>query len=365
LAADLEIRAETLMAALPESVDGPLAERMRDLRPRVGLLLEETRVLQRSSLADPGEAQSNLRAFQMISRELRLIEQHDAPFVTRFSDADRALTLFSWAFLANIGWPFTRPLVATFSHEYYWVLPRQALIGVPVNEDQRLLGLVDLCHELGHIAFLADAAAFHGNVLSEVKAWAVSHRRSRDPTSTFDDTFLADVVTSWRLWLQEFVCDAIATYLVGPAYGWQHLRLTCVEGDHAMMHQVPLDGEEHPADEARMRVILATLALLNDAAQADAIRSHWLGLAAFADPPEPGYEVAYPDALLSAVAETVIMACEEKGLRRYGLASDSCDLAVVANEAWRRLRADPSSYKDWERMTIRQCLEAPAVPATP
>jgi hypothetical protein len=365
LAADLEIRAETLLAALPENVDGPLAERMNDLRPRVELLLEETRVLHRSSPEDPGKAESNLRTFQAISRQLRLIEQHDAPFVIRFSDADRALTSFCWTFLANIGWPYPRPLVASFSHEYYWVLPRQALIGVPVNEDQRLLGLVDLCHELGHIAFLADGAAFHGDILSEVKKWAISHRRSRDPTSTFDDAFLGDVVTSWRLWLQEFVCDAVATYLVGPAYGWQHLRLTCVEGDHAMMHQLPLDGEEHPADEARMRVILATLELLDDAAEADAIRSHWLGLAAFADPPESGYDVAYPDVLLSAVAATVIKACEKKGLRRYGLASDSCDLAVVANDAWNRLRVDPSTYKDWERATIRQCLVAPAVPATP
>ena len=61
-----------------------------------------------------------------------------------------------------------------------------------------------------------------------------------------------------KFWMVEFFCDLFAVYTLGPAYGWAHLHLSAKRGGDPF--DVPmLSASSHPADDARMRVMLVAL----------------------------------------------------------------------------------------------------------
>jgi hypothetical protein len=359
LAIDLEVRASILLDSLPADLATPAGERVSDVRSRLESLVFEARALVSGPLDDAAEAPRNLDSYLAISRQLRFLETYDAPFLTRWSEADSALTAFCWRFLDDIGWTYPRPLITTFSSDYYWVHPRQRVIAVPANEEKRLLATGDLCHELGHIVFAQAEAQVRGDILRVIQQWLRSHAGAdpttlggRDPAEFLDDVFL-----SWRGWLQELICDAVATFLAGSAYGWQHIRLAFLDDRFSFMHEPLLYGE-HPADEARMRLILATLRELGDHTNAAGLEDHWSGPIALARAPDHAYGIVYPDPVIARLATNVVAGLRGLGLRSYVGVTGEHDLARVGNAAWEKLRSDPDGYPVWERETVTACLEA-------
>jgi hypothetical protein len=158
---------------------------------------------------------------------------------------------------------------------------------------------------------------------------------------------------TWRI---ELAADMIATYLIGPAYGWQHIRLAVNHGTDPY-YPSPDAIQDHPADQARLDGILAMLKLLGLKREANEIEAHWsqlLDLDLYKQPPL-GYELYYPASLIQKLAELVYAGCQEQGLISFRYQSQSDQhLVTTINRAWQAFNQNPATFPEWESDTMRK-----------
>jgi hypothetical protein len=325
-------------------------------------IVEQTRREVTQLLADPGLGSptllnNHLQLYSLLNQAAEFVEAFQLPFLTRFTDGDRRLTRLCSDLCNQIGVPAQYPLVAAFSDRYYWTIAALGLICAPCAEDSTLLRLPDLCHELGHIIHARQPGLTLG-FDSELTAYLASEKRSiaanqRPPAyrALYDQLEI-----QWRdRWLREFTADMIATYISGPAFGWQHVRLCSANSGNTFR---PVLGEtaEHPADDARMKGILAVLSVMSLSAQSDELEEMWtryLTVGGVSKPAE--YDVCYPAKLIDWLAAAVVAGCIGLGLRSYDAALDpSKDVIALMADAWAHLRTDPSTYSSWEDQRLHE-----------
>ena len=299
---------------------------------------------------------NHLQLYKRWSERVSVIESYPLLFVERYTPSDRQMTRLCQYLVAHSGWPLPPPLVATFSNQYYWAMPEFNIICVPAAEGTSLLGLPDLCHELGHILLLAYWDALLGNFLRELANYiqreqrrVETEQRPKEYRSLYNLLFM-----QWEdAWLLEFVSDMVATYLVGPSFGWQHVRL-CAGNSPAAYHPSLGERADHPADEARLRGIVAVLTRM-DASDAGArVTTLWDSyLEAGRETRPQDYEICYPQVLLESLAERVVTGCRSLGVRGFDQPSDMViDLPSLLGEAWERFLTSPQTYVEWERSQI-------------
>jgi hypothetical protein len=115
-------------------------------------------------------------------------------------------------------------------------------------------------------------------------------------------------------------------------------------------------GQEatHPADEARLRVIVSTLTSYGATEDATAVRDLWGRFAAHqlgTRPPQ--YGLCYPDALLELVAREVVAQCQSSGIAdSLALRAKGGSVAAVLLDAWARFVADSPNFKAWEDASL-------------
>lgn len=361
---DLDVRCTVLLESLPPSPAAEISQRVSEIRAKIGGLHSEARALLGQDLDDPAAAVGHYQTYLRYSRILFTCEHFDLPVIQRWGEDDRQITAMCWSLLDQIGWTFPLPHISTFSNDYYWALPPRNIIGVPANEHERLLGIGDLAHELGHLAVASRETILVRDTLERVsnhiKAGAVSPPAGL--TNPVD--FFTEMSISWREWIQEFLCDAFATYLVGPAYAFQNLRLCCMRELLPGAYDIPY-GRDHPADDARMQVVLHMLRLLGLGQDAASIGERWQEtLDAVDATPNSEYPHIYPDELLEVAARNVYTGCQELGLRAYDPEiTQDCDVPRLTNEAWEQLLARPEGYAAWESQATAGCRALWAAPS--
>jgi hypothetical protein len=325
-----------------------------------------------------------VRQYKRLYEEVSLVEAYLIPFVERYNQQDRLLTGACRLLAEQVGWPLKAPLVGSFSSDYYWTVADFNVICVPAAEDSSLLGLSDLSHEMGHILMLHYEQKLAGDFVQEVARYVqqaqtnvVNQQRSPEYLGLYDK-----LLASWGdEWLQEFACDMIATYLVGPAYAWQHIRLST--GSHSEIYH-PALGEAggHPADEARLRGIIAVLERMGLTGKAQEVKALWDSyLMVNAQVPTTDYDACYPQHLIDSLADRVIAGCRAIGLHSFndhdtvpasstggdatsadqdgtGLGgsvahpAELANLPRLLNEAWEVFLATPDTYHDWEHRQL-------------
>jgi hypothetical protein len=286
-----------------------------------------------------------------------LVECYPLLFVERYAESDRRLTRLCRRLAQQIRWPLTPPLVGGFSTQYYWTMAPFGVICVPAAEESTVLGLPDLCHELGHILLLQEEPRFTQTFLGGLAAYIVAEQRrvvAGQRASQYTALY-AQLFAQWRdQWLREFVCDMIATYLVGPAFGWQHIRL-CAGGSRSAYRPAFGETAEHPADDARLRGVTSVLATLGIATtQLETLWADYLRMSGERRPPD--YERCYPDSLIKSLAIKTVEGCRAVGLRGFDEIPNprEGDIIGLIDEAWQRFLADPAPYLEWERMRMDQ-----------
>lgn len=358
LVCDLDIRCTVLLESLPEIPADEIRQRVEELKVRIGYVRSDVQALLREKLDDPTKAPDHYQDYLYYNRNLLSCEHFDLPVIQRWGEHDRQITMMCWSLLEQVGWRFENPHVSAFSDDYYWALPPRNIIGVPANEHERLLGIGDLAHELGHLVVASDdtVLVLVRDTLERVNEYA--RRAYASPPVEIEDPkqFFTEMSTCWREWIQELVCDAFATYLTGPAYALQNLRLCCMRKSLADAFRIPY-GEEHPADDARMQVALHVLRVLDFEEDAVSIGERWREmLDVVRAKPNGEYGHIYPDELLRITAQNVCTGCGELSLRAYDPEiTRDCDVARLANVAWERLLSQPESYAEWETQATARC----------
>jgi len=270
----------------------------------------------------------------------------------------------------EISLPTNPPSVSCLSNNYFYFEPVTRVIYVPLAEADFLLHLPDLYHEIGHSILISSAESFVVTKLrviakaeEDIASAVTQHFRSliqeesRNLGPKEIPLILARIHANWKSWLNEFLSDLFAILTLGPAFAWSHLHLVAKISDNVYQGSW-LSNESHPANEARMRLMLLSLQLVGFENEADSIKTRWLQLTKTLDSPDAYYWQAYPDSLLSTIAKTFLEALEKAGISIVSQESISRDKPVgsirtILSEAWEAFWSmKPEEYREWETMQI-------------
>jgi len=262
--------------------------------------------------------------------------------------------------LVEMAYPFSLPVVSMSKYDYYSSYAFFSLIMGPLLEEYSLLGLPDLFHELGHLIVDRERPRFLGRFDMELKNYFAKERRrvhlAQKPPAY--EEIIKEIQQQWiDAWSVEFACDMIATYVVGAAYGWAHLRL-CASG---LSDNVYEPGPEnlnstHPSDNARLQGIVEMLILLKERDETAHLRARWNEyLALTGDSPPQDYPLCYPTRILKSLAQHIYDGCKAIGLKAF---SDQVPIfgnqtiSNLLNDAWREFLAKPPEYGTWEERQL-------------
>jgi hypothetical protein len=145
---------------------------------------------------------------------------------------------------------------------------------------------------------------------------------------------------------------------LGPAFAWAHLHLVAKTAED--IYQTSwLSTESHPANEARMRLMLHGLRLIGFSQEAEEILSRWREMTIGSDQADAYYSHAYPDKLLEEIARTFLTALKDAGIviANPEMLLDSREsetVRVLLNKAWRVFWNPESDYRNWEVLQIEE-----------
>lgn len=255
------------------------------------------------------------------------------------------------------------PIVTTISNSenYYWALPAYDIIAVPSGEEKNLLNLPDLFHEMGHLIFNQYERYLKGNIDKQVsdffKAEITLVLLEQRPKSLVK--FFTEKREFWLgSWVMEFTCDFIATYLVGPAYGWTNLKLTTLSCGKSSIFQ---DYASHPSDESRMRAIFYMLEKTGHSSDVKSLQLSWQKFLGATKNVKPhNYAYIFPQQMIESLGDAVLTGCKAIGLKSYSdqVRDHKRPVSLLLNEAWATIMRSPNGFLKWESDTIQELKQS-------
>lgn len=248
------------------------------------------------------------------------------------------------------------PIVCTISNQddYYWAVPDFEIIALPAGEEKSLLNLPDLYHEIGHLL----DAMFKGKS-SEKSGKLIDRHIATEIVRLIDDGFTSQAETIQEIrrhwgegWLEEFTCDLVGTYMTGVAYAWTNLKLLTIGHGSTRIYEY---SDTHPADEARMRIIILMLQKLGLVSEKIAVEKAWavfLKDTHFYKPSD--YDLLFPQALLQTMADEFYDFYQNADLVSYPELKERSDdsIAGILNQAWTVAQANPMDYFTFETSAV-------------
>lgn len=347
-----------------ERLKGALSGDVETYRRRMLQLVDRARGLVASMLADPdledpAYATSYFRDYKDVARLLHGIENLPLLVLRRFTKHDQTVTSLMAAICREVGFPHAAPICSSISSQYYWTVADMDLVFVPCLEPEHLLGLPDGYHEIGHILLFRDKKRLEYPALAIVDRW-YDKTLARGKQLNWAQASLDEVDGfrhQWRRsWLLEFGADLIATYLVGPAFGWCNIRTSTNLGGGLFS-----GCESHPADDARARAVGVMLDRIGCSEDGLAIQQRWDELVSLSnESPSGRYDLAYPPELLDELAEFFHIACADLGMRQYApdASNPAAPVTAAVNAAWCRFRQSPDTFGDYEQEALATLLGA-------
>ena len=314
--------------------------------------------------AEPAVQGERLRTLRRCRKALTRLESRAVATLDRAKEEDRELNAFVRRIAQEINHAALPPVVSPLSTTYFSLDAELGILFVPLVENRFLLHLPDIYHELGHQCFGKQssprlrpvAQALQTSHLTWVQHCDDERRhlqRSRGPKFREAGVELAQRCVPG--WVVELYCDLFAIFTVGPAYAWSHLHLSALYGGSP--YAVPVrELTTHPADESRMRVVLAGLRTMGFDGEAGEIESRWTELkAAGGFQPAPEFAAFYPTRVLEGMVGTALAGFEAADIRGY-LDAPTDSVARVLNQGWSRFWSNPEDFVDWEQRAVDQML---------
>jgi hypothetical protein len=361
--ADIEARIRFLKGRARPGPGRSNATLFRTCRERLDLAARTAKELREGpKWLVPSNASARFREFRGLVGDLDDLEYVAVQVLVRWRDDDTSANGLVERIATEIAYPLAAPVVACQSREYYRIYPDLGLMLIPPAEGAFLLHLPDLYHELAHpllTEFNDPKLDFLQKAFVQLWTDAQTHvhvelrrEESRRLTPQAFVMYLTGWSKSWRSWITEFVCDAFAAHCLGPAFAWAHLHLTAKRGGDPFA--VPLGGvSSHPADAARMDMVLALLRINGWGPEADAVESKWrslLSLGGYLASPE--YGRCFPSALLLKIASVSEQALTQMGCPA-SMRTSQAEIGGILNTAWTEFWRNPAAYAAWQSASAK------------
>ncbi|MBZ0283719.1 MAG: hypothetical protein K8L97_23480 [Anaerolineae bacterium] len=299
--------------------------------------------------------------YQDISREVALVEQFALPVLIRYSRSDHLASRLVEKLGGEIGYPQELlPIITTTSNQYYWAKPELKIVAMPTGDIDGLLGWPDLIHEMAHI-LLESWTDFLDSFRPYLKQYYHMKRQSIRDLGNLEseNKWLQQMKITWGnkeagVWQIEMAANLIATFVVGPSFGWQHIRLSI---NHSNNPFTPSPGdflEDHPADQAQLDCIAEMLILMGFKKESQNLLQQWAEIIRMGRAERPqGYDLYYPEELLKGIAKTVFDSCNDRGLTTFTYNKKHPQTAVIVNlidQGWQQFRESSKDYPAWEAL---------------
>lgn len=350
---DLESRKlnDKLHSDIPESFYQNTVKQLSGLRQEIQVLIDS------GDLYLESIASNNLIRYNTFFEKFQSIELFRYQVIINYGSAEHYFNKKIKRIYDEIKNAQTPPLITTISNSesYYWAHPYFAIIAVPLGEEKNLLNLPDLYHEICHFIYKQNAKYLIGDFQDEVQKYfdAEMERVIEEHRAARYITFYRDKLQKWLSgWIEEFTCDLVATFLVGPAYAWTNLKLSTISSGNDRIY---IDSPSHPSDESRMRAIFQMLEITGQSTDAMRIQESWNKfLTATANPIPPDYKFIFPNHLIEHLANKVLEGCRAIGLSDYEsqVTEFGNPISKILNDAWDVILKDPTKFDVWEAKAI-------------
>ncbi len=358
---ELERRARVLRAKIPRDLPTYYATLVKSCNERLKELLFALRDLRDNpAWQDEKFRPERQRRLRRIVTALDRLESGGITALCRANEDDHYFNGLLERLRREIKYPGELPTVSSLSQRYFYVDTDLNLMSVPLAERHFLLHLPDLYHELAHpllvarddsvIEPLQDRMLESAAVAME-HFHTIAHEREGGRTPEQERNRLRTWEFYWgKYWIFEFYCDLFATYTLGPAFAWSHVHLSAKRGVNPYDYLM----EQHPADAARMSVLLIGLREIDYDEEAEAIARVWqsvIGSSSYKPPSD--FRTCYPQDMLEKIAKQGLEGVKAIGCR---IAHAKCDdeIHTLLNEAWQRFWDNPSEYAAWEDQRTRK-----------
>lgn len=255
------------------------------------------------------------------------------------------------------------PIITTISNSenYYWAEPIFEIIALPYGEENNLLNLPDLFHEIGHLI-----CKQYPNIVKPNFNPALTQYFNSEIDRSYDEKthehyvpFLQKKLKRWEeYWIEEFTCDMIATYLCGAAFAWANMKMSALSnGSNAIFY----DSPQHPSDESRMRAVFLMLDKMGHQEECKRIKASWQQFLAHTNNPKhPDYKYIFPDALLQNLTDIVFDYCKGIDLATYDeqIANHQNPISKIINDCWQNLLNDPHNFERLQKEMIESLRQS-------
>jgi len=302
-------------------------------------------------------ANNNLYDFNELNESFQTIELYRFEVITNFDAPEIYFNKIITKIYNEIKHLSIPPIVATISNSenYYWAHPVFEIIALPFGEENNLLNLPDLYHEIGHLIFKQYPNIVDAKFLPVLHSYfdGEINRSYDEKTHEHYVPFFLEKQKRWEeYWIEEFTCDMIATYLCGPAFAWTNMKMSALSNSNNAIYA---DSPSHPSDESRMRAVFMMLNKTGFAYDCDKTTKSWKQFLTYTNnPKQPDYKFIFPDLLLQQLTDIVFDYCKEIDLATYReqVITHETPISKIVNNAWIELRNQPFEFEKIQREMI-------------
>jgi hypothetical protein len=354
-------RGEYLLSLIPANLSREFHALAQKCTDEIATTLASLRELLNQRV--PDRLLGKYRAYCRAVRDLESLELRAISALHRSDKSDRRISRLIDCIRLEINHPVPfSPAVISLSPDYFEIHTDLNLLRVPLSEENFLLHLPDLYHELAHPLLVQDN--FYPLVKPFKRALMQSYSKvaaflqeeleksvQRRETEAFRYSLLIWSRCWAEGWLIEFFCDLYAVCTIGPAYGWSHLHL-CARKSESLFEVPAHFPDSHPSDDARMRVIVLALRKLGFLKEAEHIQDKWARFIALrGEAEEAEYRLCYPRSMLMTIVDGAVNAIRAMNIRLASPATNDF-IYTTLNQAWEEFWEDPTSYVEREKKAV-------------
>jgi hypothetical protein len=307
---------------------------------------------------------NHITDYKRCYEDYSLLEKLQLPILLRYSKEDSFFHALLKTSLSQVNFDIETPLISATSINYYGVYndknPVLASFFVPVVDDIFLLNLPDLFHEIGHLLFFYREKELSNDFITSFDTHILNEKhRMKVEIRPFDPEFYETLEDLWKdWWIKEHAANMIATYCLGPSFGWQCLRICANTGEDVYFPaKINIESDDHPSFESQIQGILEILKIMGMNSESLILNEKWKhykSICHFNRPTE--HQHCYPDHLIKSLAENVFDGCTKIGLKSFVSQKhikDVINIPLLLNESWNIFQADPNKFLIWEDDAVK------------